>query len=165
MKKPSLKVALDLQKILESFAEYGILPESNQEVSEVILDSSSKCIYELYGEKNFTGSLDELRCHLLKTKNPTFNPYRQFQMTFPAPPEGLVSYTHLEKSYYPCHLQHLSLPPPAELGRDADILAIRVTKSPTPNIPSNKNNSQKDKSIALPIRNSMATSPRKISIQ
>ena len=144
-KKRALKVTLDRHKILEPFTEYGMLPRLNLEVSKLILDSASKYMCALYGKKNFLGSLDEPCCYLFKTKKsdirsllPTSDAFR----------------LHLKRALYKiliwkrAMIPKLSLPPPTKFGRGTDkgyLLATRMTKSPKPNLPSNKCNCQKDK--------------------
>lgn len=111
----------------------------------MVLDSACKYICALYGKKDFPGSLDELRCHLFKTKKSDIRSL---------PPTSDAFRLHLRRALYQiliwkrATIPKLSLPPPTKFGRDTDngyLLATRMTKSPKPNLPSNKCNCQKDK--------------------
>lgn len=144
-KKRALKVALDCHRILEPFAEYGLLPECNLDVSEAILDSACRYTCALYGKRNFQGSMDELRCHMFRT---TKSDIRSL------PPTSDAFCLHVKRALYQiliwkrATLSKISLPTPTGFGRNTDngyLLATRMTKSPKPNLPSSKCNCKKDK--------------------
>lgn len=143
-KKRAWKVALQCHQILEPFKDYGML-ESNPYMSEAILASACKYACALYGKKDFNGSLDELRCHLFKTKKSDIRSL---------PPTSDAFGLHLRRALYQIIIWKratqptLSLPLATDFGRNTEngyLLATRMTKSPKPNLPSTKCNCQKDK--------------------
>ena len=66
-KKRALKVALQSTDILGPLAAYGD-KHSETPLTKDILNSARLFYFALYGRKDFTGTLDELRCHLFITK-------------------------------------------------------------------------------------------------
>ncbi|KAG1706217.1 hypothetical protein GQR58_003741 [Nymphon striatum] len=128
-KKRALKVALECDKILRPFAEYG-MPELSIEMSEAIHESVCKYMCALYGKRDFSRTLDQLRCHLFRTKMsdirslpPTCDAFRLHLM------RALYQLVIWKRATSPT----LSLPPPTEFSwstKKGFLLAIQMTKLP-----------------------------------
>ena len=65
-KKGALKCALENRDVLETMANYGEPDGCLQPMPEV-LQSARKFYFALYGRRDYSGTLDELRCHLFIT--------------------------------------------------------------------------------------------------
>ena len=66
-KKHALKVALENNDILEPMAAYR-KPDTDLTPTAVVVNSARMFYFALYGRTDFSGTLDELRCHLFITK-------------------------------------------------------------------------------------------------
>ena len=143
-KKCALKIALDCDKILQPLAEYG-MPGISTEILDAIKESALKYICALYGRKYFSGSLDELRCHLFQTKTSDIRSI---------PPTSDAFYLHLMRSLYQILIwkratsTRLMLPSPTDFGRhmkDGCLMATLMTKSLKTKQQPTKCNCQKNK--------------------
>ena len=143
-KKRALKVALECHDDLQAFSDYG-MPGSDTKVSDAIYMSASKYMNALYGQKDFSGSLDDLRCQLFRLKKSDIRSL---------PPTSDAFRLHLMRALYQIIIWKratsttLSLPQPTDFGRrlhNGFLLASRMTKPPKPKLQSSKCNCQKDK--------------------
>ena len=66
-KKRALKCALENRDVLETMANFDEPDGCLQPMPEV-LQSARKFYFALYGRRDYSGTLDELRCHLFITK-------------------------------------------------------------------------------------------------
>ena len=121
------------------------MPGSGTEISADVLEVSRKFMCSLYGKKDFTGSLDELRCHLFQTK--------RSDIRF-LPPTTDAFYLHLKRALYQVLIwkratsETLMLPPPTDFGRtirNGSLMACLMTKSPKPHLQLSKCNCRKDR--------------------
>ena len=66
-KKRTLKCALENRDVLETITKYGE-PDGCLQPMQKVLQSIRRFYFALYGRRDYSGTLDELRCHLFITK-------------------------------------------------------------------------------------------------
>ena len=132
-KKRALKCALENRDVLETMANYGEPDGCLQPMPEV-LQSARKFYFALYGRRDYSGTLDELRCHLFITKKGDLRslPCTEDAFTFHAQ-RALHQLVIYKRATQPDPL----LPDALELGRylhDGCLISKRTTKSAKPYI-------------------------------
>ena len=66
-KKRTLKCALENRDVLETMTKYGE-PDGCLQPMQEVLQSIRRFYFALYGRRDYSGTLDELRCHFFITK-------------------------------------------------------------------------------------------------
>jgi len=143
-KKRALKVTFECTEILGPLAEYGTHGKS-LDVSTEVVSSARNFFLALYGNKEFSGTLDELRCHLFMTKKGDI---------CSLPPTEDAFLLHLLRSLHQTTICKRAsqpdpeLPDPCKFGRSKKngcLLATRMTKPSKPGIVQTHCNCKKGK--------------------
>ncbi|KAG1664911.1 hypothetical protein GQR58_019607 [Nymphon striatum] len=122
-----LKVTFECTEILGPFAKYGT-PGKSLDVSTEVVSSARKLFLALYGNKEFSGTLDELRCHLFMTKKGDISSL---------PPIEDAFMLHLLRSFHQTTIckrasqPEPELPDPCKFGRFKPFVLDRLMKSVT----------------------------------
>lgn len=132
-KKRALKTALESADILGPVARYGE-GDSDLTPTAVVLNSARAFYFALYGRKDFSGTLDELRCHLFITKK---GDIRSLPCTEDAFQHHVKRGLHQLAIYKRAAQPEPSLPDPCQFGRRLEggcLIAQRMTKPAKPHI-------------------------------
>ena len=129
-KKRALKEALQCTNYVGPVADFG---EDVIDVEQSVVDSAEKYFFALYGKNGFTGTMDELRCHLFMTKNGDLRSL---------PPTSDAFKLHLLRALNQLIICKKArevtptMPDPTSFGRHIEngtLVAVRMTKERKPN--------------------------------